>query len=395
MALRDDAIFISNKTLRRPGGGRPNKYKDLEHFIVETVRRCWESGAAISPEQLHHKIFKHLESVSKEDLYEDFLHGKRCTLNRYVQRVLARNKFSIRKISISQSVPTDWRSKAEDNTARIRATFLKEDVDVVINADETFLLFHPFGQRLIAPTGVKRVGSVVQVDNEKWGATVMIACEFRTSCILPPMIIFTGVYGAKLMKHWADFDRAKVIFNESHWMTSNAAIIYISFLLNMFPGKKIGLIWDKHTSHYSNEVLQFIEKCNAEATSSTSKIVLELVDEGLTPIIQVPDVAVNKIFKAGVKRRYHQYRSTLPVTIGKKVTVSREQLVDFVLDTINEINQNNYDYPYITNAFKRCGLNPWSKNNSLEAFQQHLMQLESNAILQAMINNQKAVPLID
>jgi len=83
--------------------------------------------------------------------------------------VLARNRFSIRKISISQSVPVDWRSKAEENTARIRATFLKEDVDVVINADETFLLFHSFRKRLIAPTGVKQVGSVVQVDNEKWG----------------------------------------------------------------------------------------------------------------------------------------------------------------------------------------------------------------------------------
>jgi len=163
---------------------------------------------------------------------------------------------------------------------------LKEDVDVVINADETFLLFHPFGQRLIAPTGVKRVGSVVQVDNEKWGATVMIACEYRTSCILPPMIIFTGVYGAKLMKHWADFDRAKVIFNESHWMTSNAAIIYITFLLNMFKGK--------------------IAKCNEQTTTST-KIIVEMVDEGLTPIIQVPDVAVNKVFKAGVKKRYHEY----------------------------------------------------------------------------------------
>jgi hypothetical protein len=69
--------------------------------------------------------------------------------------------------------------------------------------------------------------------------------------------------------------------------------------------------------------------------------------------------------------------------------------VDFVLDTIDEINQDNNDYPHITNAFKRCGLNPWSKSSSLQAFQQHLMQLERNAILQAMINNQKAVPLID
>jgi hypothetical protein len=93
-------------------------------------------------------------------------------------------------------------------------------------------------------------------------------------------------------------------------------------LLNIFKGKKIGLIWDKHTSHFSIEVLQFIKKFYEEATSSSSKIVLELVDEGLTQIIQVPDVAVNKIFKVGVKKRYHQYQSTLTVTIGKITTVS-------------------------------------------------------------------------
>jgi len=51
------------------------------------------------------------------------------------------------------------------------------------------------------------------------------------------------------------FDPAKVIFNESHWMTANAEIFYVSYLMSMFEGKKIGLIWDKHTSHYCTEVL--------------------------------------------------------------------------------------------------------------------------------------------
>jgi hypothetical protein len=67
-----------------------------------------------------------------------------------------------------------------------------------VNAEELFLIFHPFVDKLLAPTGIKRVGSAVQVDNEKWGATVMITCKYRTSSILPPMIIFTGVYCAKL-----------------------------------------------------------------------------------------------------------------------------------------------------------------------------------------------------
>jgi len=151
----------------------------------------------------------------------------------------------------------------------------------------------------------------------------MIACEYRTSCILPPMIIFTGVHWTKLMKQWS--------------------------MLKMFQSKKISLIWDKHTSHYSTEVLDLIANCNEQTTST--KIVIKMVDEGLTPIIQVPDIAVNKDFKAGVKKRYHEYQS-LPVTIGEKIAVSRDTLVDFVLNTIDEINNSNNENPFISDAFK-------------------------------------------
>jgi predicted ATP-dependent Lon-type protease len=99
----------------------------------------------------------------------------------------------------------DWRVKAEDNALRIRNLFKDENVDVVINADETFVLFHMQDHKLIVPTGMKRVGTAAQVDNDKVGATVLIACEFKMSMIIPPMIIFTGVYGAKLMQQWEDF----------------------------------------------------------------------------------------------------------------------------------------------------------------------------------------------
>ena len=357
------------------------------------MQHKWECGAPITPEQLQHMVMHHIKNSNDAPAIDLFINGKRNTFNKFIQRVLKRNKFSVRNISISQSVPVDWRSKAEHNTMRIREKFRMEKVDVVINADETFLLFHPLGERLVAPTGVKRVGTVVQADNEKLGATVMIACEYKTSSILPPMIIFTRVYGAKLMSQWANFDQAKVIFNESHWMTSNAAIIYISYLMSMFPGKRIGLIWDKHTSHYSDEVMEFIEKCNQD--TARTQIVLELVEEGLTPIIQVPDVAINKLFKSAVKKRYHQHRAKLPIMIGKKVSISREQLVDFVLEAIEEINEHNNEHQFISDSFKKCGLNPWSKDNSMKAFMDHLDSLESNAILKAMLANQTSLPLGD
>ncbi len=67
--------------------------------------------------------------------------------------------------------------------------------------------------KLIVPTGIKRVGTAAQVDNEKVGVTVLISCEFKTSMILPPMVIFTGVYSTKLMHQWEAFEEGKNIFS--------------------------------------------------------------------------------------------------------------------------------------------------------------------------------------
>jgi hypothetical protein len=70
-------------------------------------------------------------------------------------------------------------------------------------------------------------------------------------------------------------------------------------------------------------------------------------------------------------------------------------LVDFVLGAIEEINDQNNDNPIISDSFKKCGLNPWSKDNSLKAFVDHLDSLESNEILKAMLANKTALPLRD
>jgi hypothetical protein len=149
-------------------------------------------------------------------------------------------------------------------------------------------------------------------------------------------------------------------------MTSNAAIIYLPHQMNKFKGKRIGLIWDKHTSHYSKEVLQSIKKCN-EDESTTTTIVLEFVDEGFTPITQVPDVVVNKVLI-----RIEDKISPVPCRDTshnwQKGCVSCEMLVDFVLDTIDDINNDNNEHQFISESFKRCRLNPWSKEKSMEAF---------------------------
>jgi hypothetical protein len=65
--------------------------------------------------------------------------------------------------------------------------------------------------------------------------------------------------------------------------------------------------WDKHLSHYSDEVMKFIKDNNNDNNNYKTIIISALMDEGLTLIIQVPDVAVNKIFKQNLKEQYSKY----------------------------------------------------------------------------------------
>lgn len=206
------AVFLTKFRQRRPGGGRPVKWPDLEKYVHLKVKEAWESGMPICTDQLTVMFQRHVSQLDGEDselAISLYAKGKKNSVSKFIHRVLDRYNYSIRRNSISKSVPVDWRSKAEDNALRIRTLFKEEKVDVVINADETFVLFHMQTDRLIVPTGIKRVGSAAQVDNDKMGATVLIAAEFRTSMILPPMIIFTGVYGAKLMQQWETFEEGK------------------------------------------------------------------------------------------------------------------------------------------------------------------------------------------
>jgi len=59
-----------------------------------------------------------------------------------------------------------------------------------------------------------------------------------------------------------------------------------------------------------------------------------------------------------VKNKYHIYRLGLPINIGQKISVPRETAAGFMLDAIKEMNDQSNDKQFITNAFKRCGLNP-------------------------------------
>lgn len=105
---------------------------------------------------------------------------------------------------------------------------------------QTFVLFHSQPKTFIVPKGTHRVGTSTQVHNEKLGMTVMVSAEFRSSSLLPPFIIFTGEYGKNLMVEWKHFDKAKVVFNKTHWSTEETCILYLDFVCDFFANRRIG-----------------------------------------------------------------------------------------------------------------------------------------------------------
>ena len=74
---------------------------------------------------------------------------------------------------------------------KIRRKFIDAGVDVVVNADHTFLRFYPEEEYVLAPNpkGPKRIGGKIKFD-EKAGFTCMVGAELDTSRLIPPFLVF-------------------------------------------------------------------------------------------------------------------------------------------------------------------------------------------------------------
>ena len=74
----------------------------------------------------------------------------------------------------------------------------------------------------------------------------MITLDLFASIVLPPFIIFTGVFGSYLMNKYKDTTKATVLFIDTHWMTSAANMLYFKYLLNFYRDKKLDLYMIKY-----------------------------------------------------------------------------------------------------------------------------------------------------
>ena len=288
---------------------------------------------------------------------------------------------------MSQSIPCDWKELAIAGALRVRNRFREEDVEVVIAADETFLRFHEASSTVVAPKSVKRVGTAIK-SNEKEGCTLMVSMEMITSQLLPPFVIFKGQFGKILMKNWQKYSKSTVLFTSKHWMTSETNILYLQYLIYLFKGRKIGLIYDNASSHVSADVTNWINSYNSTAPKN-EKLIVEFVDPCLTSIYQPPDVVMNAPLKRSIRSQYHDYVNQIlkdnsrvsKFKPGDKIPISRETLIDFVEKAHEKINIENIKKQWMAESFNKCGLNPWGDDI---CFLKHLDELSETSMYKAL-----------
>ena len=114
--------------------------------------------------------------------------------------------------------------------------------------------------------------------------------------------------------------------------------MFVSFLSR----QKMKIAYDKAPSYNSKTLKNYVKYWN-ENPNNACAFVIQFVDPCLTSIYQPSDIMYNKPFKALIQTKYNQSTSTElinngNINIADKCKVSRDYLINFICQIIDELN---------------------------------------------------------
>ena len=134
-------------------------------------------------------------------------------------------------------------------------------------------------------------------------------------------------------------------------------------------------------------------KCWNDNPDRTCIFVIEFVDPCLTSVYQPPDGMYNKPVKALIRTKSNESISIELIkgnlNIGDKYKVSRGDLINFICQIIDELNDKYHQSKQIFKSFEQCGLNNLCNNTDL--FMKHLASLTETSIYKALTDQHKAI----
>jgi hypothetical protein len=212
-ASQDSSLVYLTTKVKRVGAGRKLLYIDESNFIMTEVATAWETGNPMTRAACFHCLLvKYGPDTDRPWTKAMAIDSGTISpnLSQWLSRTLARSGYSVRKESISQSVPINWFELALEATEAIRVLMDKAGVSKLVNMDEMFLNFYPKETHLIVPTGTKRVGANRKED-EKKGCTIAVSCEMFESQVMAPFVVMDGKPHGYLSKKYNEWDGASSI----------------------------------------------------------------------------------------------------------------------------------------------------------------------------------------
>ena len=289
------------------------KWKEQNKCVEVFVQSRWNDGDPCTQSEVYDMLrMRDVCAEGTEFYLKKLASGKQSGLAKFLSDALDRFHFSVRKNSIGQTVPENWRELAEKNSADLNKLFLEGKVDVVINADQTFVNFLPEAQYVLAPKGAKRIGGKIKGD-EKSGFTLMVAAELNSSQLLPPFVVFNGTRieeskrpqttnHYKYKEHHNRPGRtAHVTFQKKHWFDDCVTLEWLEMLVSLYPNKRIGFSWDQAPAHQGPISAKFI--------ADHDNLVVGDIYGSITSVSQVCDIICNKPVKGNIRNLYYRWRT--------------------------------------------------------------------------------------
>ena len=170
-----------------------------------------DRGDPVTPNELYKLTSRKFDDVPEMVTFKR-IHldpKKRNRFSTWLKRVFKKSGWVFRKKTVSQKIPDNWVEIAKIDALRIAQVMKANGIEVLINADETFIHFYPADKKVVAPEGSHRVGSNIEED-EKAGCTVMVSMEFFTSTLLCPFIVLEAKTEGCLARGWISTSRKNI-----------------------------------------------------------------------------------------------------------------------------------------------------------------------------------------
>lgn len=212
------------------------------------------------------------------------------------------NRFGLclrQRTKISQKLPKDLDEKVMSFYSFIikQRRIHNYDLGDIGNMDETPMTFDLPSNRTVASFGAKTI-FLRTTGNEKKHFTIVLSC-LANGTKLRLINIFKRKALPKKVKFPA---RITVRAHIKGWMDENGTKKWLEEIWNGRPGaalkKKTSLlVWDMFRAHTSDD---------KKKLAKSSQVTLAVIPGGLTSVLQLLDVCLNKPFKDRVQKMWHE-----------------------------------------------------------------------------------------